>query len=197
MYHGRTWVHVARRLAPRGLAVLRFDYRGVGESHGLAGTLRLAEPFTEDAIEAAELLLRLGIDRLLVVGTCFGGHIAIAALGSLPVVGCMLIDLPFCDGYLGKPLQRSHPLLGAVDALERTLANGTRIELLYGKPDETLDTTHDAPVADRLCLLEERYAPQFRIDVVEASLHGLMTLDVQALVADHVVEFCSALAPRA
>lgn len=55
------FARIARELAERSIAVLRFDYRGCGDSSGIAATLRL-DAMREDADTAlAQLSMRYGI----------------------------------------------------------------------------------------------------------------------------------------
>lgn len=98
-------VVIARRLAARGVPVLRFDYHGIGDSDGpdhhgdfvmdLYGFIQTGG-FREDVAAAARLLRAEVGDRPLVLGGLCGG--AISALFAVPLIediaGLFLADLP-------------------------------------------------------------------------------------------------------
>jgi len=69
-YRNRVGVMLAHRLAARGHQALRFNYRGCGESTGMAGRFRLDDLFTEDAVGAAAWLRERGVDTVRLVGDC-------------------------------------------------------------------------------------------------------------------------------
>ena len=89
-------VRLARALAAEGIASLRYDTRGIGDSaaapHGvepLYSTLAL-----EDAGEAVALLEARGLDRILIVGPCSGAWTAFhAALANPRIVGLVAVNL--------------------------------------------------------------------------------------------------------
>lgn len=72
----RREVLLARSLAARGMAVLRFDYRGTGNSDGDAADASF-DSMREDARAAVEWLsVRCDIDRIGLLGTRWGGLVA-------------------------------------------------------------------------------------------------------------------------
>ncbi len=99
----------ARRLAGAGFHVMRFDYQGFGESSGpLTGTglkhamitlTALEEPFTRDLLGAVGELHRHGVQRIAVVGRCFGARTALSGVRHLPDLrGMALLSLPLHGG---------------------------------------------------------------------------------------------------
>lgn len=78
----RREVLLARFLAQRGLACIRFHYRGTGNSDWLEAVS--AGSMTEDAELASEELGHLGVSRLAVVGTRLGAVIATRLSSSSP-----------------------------------------------------------------------------------------------------------------
>lgn len=75
----RKEVLVARSLAARGLSVLRFHYRGSGNSDGESAEATF-DTMRDDAAAAAEWLVeRTGVASLAFLGTRWGGLIAAAA----------------------------------------------------------------------------------------------------------------------
>ncbi|MFA6915775.1 MAG: alpha/beta fold hydrolase [Parachlamydiales bacterium] len=77
----RAYVILARMLAENGIACMRFDYRGCGDSEGEFSQVTLSSQ-VEDAIAASHFLQHYpGIDntRLGIFGRSFGGLIAVHA----------------------------------------------------------------------------------------------------------------------
>jgi alpha/beta superfamily hydrolase len=94
-HRNRMWVRAARELAGHGVASLRFDYHGVGDSTGEV-ELQLEVPLEADACGAADLLRSAtGVSRLAFVATCFGGRTAMAAAAQREdVVSVTVFPLP-------------------------------------------------------------------------------------------------------
>lgn len=116
--HNAVIVALARELASRGAGVVRFHYRGVGESEGRfdggAGE-------TRDLLRVAEAALRLRPRaRLSLAGYSFGAWVAARAAPSLPVDRLALVA----------------PAAGLFDfaSIPRT-AIGARIAILVGDRD--------------------------------------------------------------
>ena len=90
----------ARRCATDGVPSLRFDFRGRGESagEGLESTL---PSMADDLLAAASLFAETaGVRRIVYVGMCSGGNVAIGSLKRLPLAeGLFLLSVyPFSDG---------------------------------------------------------------------------------------------------
>ncbi len=130
-------VRLARRLAAAGFHVLRFDYRGVGESTGSLTGYDLNRPFTRDVVGAVAELHRRGLPRVVLVGTCFGARTALSAVDHVKgLAGLALMSLPLRDfghgqrrasrwawneglgGFVRRSLQRE-VLLGLFDQARR------------------------------------------------------------------------------
>jgi pimeloyl-ACP methyl ester carboxylesterase len=102
-HRNRMWVHLARMLAAKGFPVFRFDYHGVGESTGDAGELSLDIPFTEDLRAAVDWVRRLGIKRLVLVGSCFGARTILASASRLPgAEAAVFLSVPVGGHKLGE-----------------------------------------------------------------------------------------------
>jgi pimeloyl-ACP methyl ester carboxylesterase len=99
MQRNRLAVRMARMLAERGYTALRFDYHGLGESTGEIGELKLTEPFSEDAIAAAEELRKAGAGHIVMVGACFSARTALAAGPHLPDVSAVVASTPPIAAY--------------------------------------------------------------------------------------------------
>jgi pimeloyl-ACP methyl ester carboxylesterase len=79
----RIWVHLNRRLAANGFHALRFEYAGMGESSGPGRPFRRDKPRTDDLLGAVAHFEERGLDRFVLVGTCFG---ALTALLTAPQI---------------------------------------------------------------------------------------------------------------
>jgi pimeloyl-ACP methyl ester carboxylesterase len=89
---------LARRLAGRGLPVVRFDYQGVGESSGRARPVRFDEPWAADVFAASRQLAAQGVDRIVLLGNCFGGRNVLASASRIDrLAGVALIGSPVLD----------------------------------------------------------------------------------------------------
>ena len=92
--HNRLWVTLSRRLGTEGFHAFRFDYRGVGESTGTAARVRLDRPVPDDLLAAVGCVRRVGVERFVLVGSCFGALTALAASATPGVVSEVLLAPP-------------------------------------------------------------------------------------------------------
>ena len=99
LHRNRLAVRLARSLAADGYTCLRFDFHGLGESSGDIGTLHLHNPFTEDAVAAAEVLHQSGIDDLVLVGACFSARTALSSAPLIRGVRAVVMATPPVAGY--------------------------------------------------------------------------------------------------
>jgi alpha/beta superfamily hydrolase len=84
-HRNRMWVKAAREFADAGVPSIRLDYHGVGDSTGSGAVFNLEAPFYEDALAAADFLIRsTGVSKLAFVATCFGGRTAMGAAARHP-----------------------------------------------------------------------------------------------------------------
>ena len=99
----RMWVTMARTLAASGITVLRFDYAGVGDSTGEMIGYDLDTPAI-DALQAAfDLLSSRGLERVMVVGTCYGARTALAgSVGDSRIAGIHLLVPPVKSNTKGS-----------------------------------------------------------------------------------------------
>jgi len=93
----RMWVEAARRWGKRGIASLRLDLAGIGESDGAEtlGTEGLYQEQMVDQIQIAmdSLRSRLGVRRFIAVGLCAGAFWAFhAAVRSPQIGGAILLN---------------------------------------------------------------------------------------------------------
>ena len=86
---------IASALAAKGIAVLRFDFTGLGGSDGDFANAGFASN-VEDLAAAANALEAAGLEPRLLIGHSLGGAAAIAAAGKIPQLrGLATIGAPF------------------------------------------------------------------------------------------------------
>ena len=97
MGRNRMWVRVARELAVHGYTTLRIDYAGLGESLPGGPIYDLDYPAVDAFRKGLDHLSSLGMERFVVVGTCFGSRTALAgsaAAEDLDISGILLLAPP-------------------------------------------------------------------------------------------------------
>jgi len=142
LWSHRVYVSLARTLAQRGMAVLRFDFRGEGDSDLEFEQAGIATRI-EDAVRAAGLMLELlsEMPGVVLFGHRLGGAIAAAATLELGARASGLIvwdPLPSGKEYLaqllranvaaqmiqGRVTRTKEALTAALEAGERVLVDG-------------------------------------------------------------------------
>lgn len=100
----RMSVRICREVADLGYAGFRMDYHGAGESTGSIGEFSLDRPFVEDVAAAVRYLRTVGVERVVLAGSCFGGRTALSAAPTLDNVEAVILiatalrDYPFGEG---------------------------------------------------------------------------------------------------
>lgn len=116
----RLSVVLARRLAAAGLPTLRFDYHGVGESLGEVTGFNLDKPFTQDLLAAVRWFRNAGIERFVLVGSCFGARTILAASEQIDgLIGTALVSTPVRDFAMGDRLPSRYAVHANFFALAR------------------------------------------------------------------------------
>lgn len=94
----RVFVGMARDLARRGMPVLRFDYRGYGDSDGQFEDFTLADHVADIRSAISELRARVpGIERIGLLGLRYGASLAVLAAVDDPSVGRLVLWDPVVD----------------------------------------------------------------------------------------------------
>jgi len=75
----RLYRQLAQALAEEGMAVLRFDYFGTGDSAGDSAEVDWERCVSDAIAAAAELRRRAGVDRVVAFGARLGGSVALTA----------------------------------------------------------------------------------------------------------------------
>ncbi|KJS65677.1 MAG: hypothetical protein JL50_17270 [Peptococcaceae bacterium BICA1-7] len=135
-------VALSRALTARGMAALRFNFRGVGQS---MGTFAEGVGEVEDALAAVKFLSVLReVDpgRIGMAGYSFGGMVAMAAGDRSSLVKAIAAVSPvMTDGALGGCLKPKYIISGSEDSLisaqlihdgAETMPGPKKIELIEG-----------------------------------------------------------------
>lgn len=93
----RLYRQLAQALVAEGIAVLRFDYYGTGDSAGDSVEMDWQRCLSDTAVAADELRARSGVDRVFAFGARLGGSIALASAAQASVAGIVAWD-PVFDG---------------------------------------------------------------------------------------------------
>jgi putative redox protein len=91
----RAATYISSALAEKGIATLRFDFTGLGESEGEFDGTTFSHN-VEDIVAAANALREAYQTPALLVGHSLGGSAVLAAAGKIPeAVGVVTIGAPF------------------------------------------------------------------------------------------------------
>jgi uncharacterized protein len=89
---GYIFVKISRALADAGVASLRFDFTGAGESEGSFSNMNTATMLADCATVASEVYRRFSPDKLILCGHSFGGMIAARSAGNAHACGLILLS---------------------------------------------------------------------------------------------------------
>jgi hypothetical protein len=94
---------LTRGLAESGMAGVRFDWHGIGDSSGRAGNFALDQPFAEDALAVVDAVGDEGWQRHLLIGHCFGARTALSIAPRVEgLAGVALVSPPVRDHARGE-----------------------------------------------------------------------------------------------
>ncbi len=103
--------NLARDLASRGYPVLRFDYRGEGESSMEFSDATVATRLEDIGAMVSELKQRAGVEEICLVGFRLGALLSVLAAGDLGIQKMILCD-PICNSKrYAKGMLRSNIVL--------------------------------------------------------------------------------------
>ncbi len=132
----RMFVKAARRFAELGFACLRVDFRGRGDSGGQTAEAGIPSMVEDTQVAVDWLISATGVARVVLVGMCSGGKVAIAAAGRERRVGGLLLWSAEALGSLRNPhtnLQKSWFALRGY--LRKLLRPATWKKILTGRVD--------------------------------------------------------------
>lgn len=143
------WAGLSRALAGDGYSSVRADRRFIGW-HTDPHAVRQANPFSPEAVEDVAAAIRFARDRgsrrIVVVGSCSGAWLALAAARLVPCEYVLAVSVPAWsaspDDFDVAFLDRWHgaPRDGAVDAVRRRL-RAKLLASIAGKPRLLASTT--------------------------------------------------------
>ena len=93
----RLYRQLAQALVAEGIAVLRFDYFGTGDSAGESAEVDWQQCIDDTVAAAQEVRARSGLERLIAFGARLGGSIALEAATPARFAGIVTWD-PVLDG---------------------------------------------------------------------------------------------------
>lgn len=151
---------LTRLLNDRGLATFRFDFFGQGDSDGPfeALTATLAVHQTETALD---LISARGYDRIGLVGSSFGGLVAILTTAQRHDIACLALKCPVVDFAEELRLTFGHEELArwqATDTIQNIMGGPDRVCLRYDFYEN--------------CLKQIAYAPAERITTPTLIVQG-------------------------
>ena len=156
----RTNRRLTELLVPQGIATFRFDWYGMGESQEHFSNMSLKQG--EEQLDAAfQVLQERGMKRLGLVGSSFGGFMAILSAPrqhSLQALGlkCPVVDFPEVLRLEFGP--EAMERWKATDHIPNIVGDGSPIPLHYAFYEE--------------CLTYDAYAALSRIQVPTLVVHG-------------------------
>jgi putative redox protein len=120
----RAAVKIARALAARGIATLRFDFTGLGGSEGEFSNTNFSSNVA-DLVAAADYLRGAHMAPALLIGHSLGGAAVLAACGGIPESLAVVT--------IGAPLDAAHVEHIFMDAVPRIEAEGEAVATLGGR----------------------------------------------------------------
>jgi putative redox protein len=136
---------IAEALAERGIAVLRFDFTGLGASEGEFANTHFSSNIA-DLVAAADHLRRIERAPALLVGHSLGGAAVLAAAGQIPEAQAV--------ATIAAPSDPGHVTGLFKDQVADIRAEGEREVLLAGRPfrirREFLDDVAEANLLERV-----------------------------------------------
>jgi len=151
---------LTRLLNEQGLATFRFDFFGQGESEGPfeAITTTLA---IQQTLAALDLVTARGYDKIGLVGSSFGGLVAILTTAQRRDIACLALKCPVVDFAEELLLTFGPEELArwqATDTIPNIMGGTERIQLRYGFYED--------------CLNHIAYGPAERITVPTLIVQG-------------------------
>ena len=139
---------ISRALARRGIATLRFDFTGLGESGGDHAASTFAAN-VEDLVAAADFLRRELMAPALLVGHSLGGAAVLAAAHRVPEsVAVVTIGAPASTDHLRELLVRRAPQLAAGAETVEVDLGGRAVRVGRALLDDLASTRLDERIAE-------------------------------------------------
>jgi dipeptidyl aminopeptidase/acylaminoacyl peptidase len=151
----RIFVKAARALMKRGFAVLRFDFRGCGDSGGECEDVTVSGEIA-DARKALEFLRsqpRVDADRIAIVGLSMGGAIACHVVAREPNVKSLVLWAPVADGPAILQRIATPAAVGGLLANGFADHNGWRVSMKLVEEFQAMQPVHELAKASCPVLL--------------------------------------------
>ena len=116
---------IAARLAGMGIAVLRFDFTGLGHSEGEFANTSFTSN-VDDLVAAADHLASTGMAPTMLIGHSLGGAAVLKAANKIKGLKAVVT--------LGAPFDPGHVTHNFADAIPAIMENGTAEVSLGGRP---------------------------------------------------------------
>lgn len=116
---------IAQRLASLGIAVLRFDFTGLGHSGGEFANTGFSSN-VQDLVQAAEFMRKRYAAPQLLIGHSLGGAAILSAAGSIPEAKAVVT--------IGSPAEPEHVLHNLSEHISAICAEGEAEVTLAGRP---------------------------------------------------------------
>lgn len=134
-------------LVPQGIATFRFDFFGQGESVGPFEQITVTTAVRQ-ALAALDLVKAKGYRRVALVGSSFGGLVALMTAAKNPKLACVALKCPVSD--FPEMLRRAFGEEGiahwkATDTIPDLTGGSGRITLSYGFYEDCLRHIGYAP----------------------------------------------------
>ena len=141
----RAATHIADALSEQGIAVLRFDFTGLGQSEGDFADTHFSSD-VDDLIDAANFLSENYQAPKLIVGHSLGGTAVLSAAHDIPSIRAV--------ATIGSPADAEHVLHLVGNDIEKIEREGIADVLLAGRPftikKEFIDDLRSQSVRERL-----------------------------------------------
>ena len=130
----RMFVHTARRLKEEGIASLRFDLRGRGDSEGDKEQTDL-DDMIEDTLAARDTLVNeSGVGKPIVLGICSGGNVCIGSASlDKNLAGLVLWSTPLFAPFKPKSDQMRRRGFFLMEYAKKALRPSTWLRLFKGQ----------------------------------------------------------------
>ncbi len=141
------YVGIARRFCGEGLAVLRFDFRGCGESGGQFEDTSLTGRM-EDLESALDFVQEQGYESVGVMGSSLGGTVAVLTAAKDRRVKALVtwatpchLDELFREGGI-KSLEKLMQDIGKYDVIKAVKEVHCPVLIVHGSLDEQVPLSH-------------------------------------------------------
>lgn len=182
---------ISARLAALGIAILRFDFTGLGHSGGEFSNTSFTSN-VDDLISAHAMLADRGMEPSLIIGHSLGGAAVLKAAAALDSIKAVVtIGAPFDPGHVVHNFESAIPEIKAEGAAEVRLG-GRPFKIGRGFLEDVATTDITTSVANLNAALLVLHAPRDSIvgienagEIFSAAKHpkSFVTLDG----ADHLV----------